>query len=209
MKRRIVIAVVAVAILALVGTLVYAQGRGPGPGCCGMMKQAGQGPGPMAGQGAGACPMMGAGKMANTQPLTEAQKAFVEKVRGLHDQIRTRQAEINTLRARNGNREQIAGLEKEVQGLRTELHDVMVKNRELRMQIGSGMGPCCQKMANCPMYKEGKCPGPNAACCANCPLKDMCMAQGKQAGAQVCPLQPGKTCPMSKTCPLAQPATTK
>lgn len=200
LKKTTLVVVVVLLILAISMTFVYAQGRGARmgrcgqqpagtPGMCGMAQSCPMGTG--AGRGAG-------GWWSRVQPQTEAQKAFVAEIRGLHDQIGATQFELNGLRASNGDPKRIQEREQELARLRTRLHDVLWNNRELRMQMGGkaglGMGPCGPGMpANCPMIQSGQCPAQccpmvqNGQCvckctpedCAKCPYKDQCKCPRK------------------------------
>lgn len=200
MKTRTYVLVAFLIILALAATLAYAYGSGRGPR--------------MAGPPAG-CPRMGIGPAGGgawwmtAQPKTPEEKAFIDKVRGLHEEIRTKQFELARLRNQKGTEKQIASLEKEIAKLRTQLHETLWNNRELAMKLGAGPGVGATP-PGCGMWCKGY-PG----ACDQCPFKDECPCYGKQAGKRiqgyVCPRMcapycngaPGQcaNCPYKDKCP--------
>lgn len=135
MKRLTLINIAAVVVAALVITAAFAA-QGPGRGLGAKACQQGQPcpygydqPGPQ-------------GRWwTDAQPATPEQKAFIDRIAGIHKQIRDKNLEIGRMRAENAPQGEIAKKQAEIDALRTELHDVMYQNRELRQQIGGfGMG---------------------------------------------------------------------
>lgn len=191
MKTRAFVAVLILIALVLMASLVYAQGRarlgqggGPGPGIC-PCGGAGFGPGAGYGRSGMPCPFgytqpnpNAGGWWTRVKPTTKEQKAFVDEVTSLHEQIRQRQFELNNLRISKGDPKRIASLENELADLRTRLHDVMVKNRTLMTQMGvsSSAGAYCDPARcadcpykdTCPCYTQGVCPCPDCPWCP-CP----------------------------------------
>lgn len=205
MKTRAFVAVTIIIALLLVASMVYAQGRAkqgpaqwsaqPGPGA----------KGPGFGRGAGfgkmgmPCPFgytqpnpNAGGWWTRVKPVTKEQKAFIDEVAKLHNQIRERQWELNRLRASNGDPKKIASLEKELNDLRTRLHDVMINNQALMRQMGG------------PQFGRGYC---DPSLCQNCPYKDTCpcYSQGKCLCPQYCPWGPGPSSPRAQQPPAGKP----
>ncbi|GEM_PF-732615 len=170
MKRSTVIAALAILAVILSITLVYAQGRGAGVG-----------------RNAQACPYRNTcpnpdagGWWTKVQPTTLEQKAFVDQVTAFHNQVREKQMALAQLQAAKGDAGKIAQLESEIAALRTQFHEFMLKNQQIRLQLGvPGCGVCC---AVCPM--AGQCPGPNGQ---GCPLGMQCNMNGGAWWTQVQP----------------------
>ncbi len=81
------------------------------------------------------------GWWTQVQPTTPEQKAFVEKVGSLHNQIREKQMTLAQIRNGNGDPKGIANLESDISALRTELYDFMSNNQQIRQQLGgAGQG---------------------------------------------------------------------
>ncbi len=177
MKTRTYFLIVFLIILALAATFAFAYGPGRGP--------------KMTGAGPAGCPHMGYGPAGagawwmTAQPKTAEEKAFLDKVRGLHNEIRLRQLEIAKLRTQKGTEKQIANIEKEITDLRARLHETLWNNRELATRLGAGRavgaGPYC-----CGAWCKG-CLG----ACDQCPCKDNCPCYGKQG----CKCAQGCACP--------------
>ena len=170
MKKSTLIMSVFILVILLSVTLVHAQGRGPGFGRCGQV-----------------CPkgniqqtMNSGGWWTKVQPTTPDQKAFVDHVTAFHNQVRDRQTALTQLRAAKGDARKIAQLENEITALRTQFQEFMLKNHQVRQQLGvAGCGVCC---ADCPM--AGQCPGAN---CQGCPLGMQCNMNGAGWWTQVQP----------------------
>ena len=132
------------------------------------------------------------GWWTRVNPTTPEQKAFVDKVTQLHNQIRDKNFQAAALRASNGDPKQIAALEKDVENLQTELHDYMYKNWNIRQQLGPGgrgatMGPGrygWQRMGGA-NYNTRACPCvSDPTWCENCPYYDQCQCPQKQVSSQ-------------------------
>lgn len=81
----------------------------------------------------------GGGWWTRVEPNTPEQKAFVDRLRDLHNQIREKQMKLSQLRNSNGDANAMTALDREIQSLRTELYDYMTNNQQIRQQIG-GIG---------------------------------------------------------------------
>lgn len=203
MKKTTLIAVAVV--VALLAAVVVVSAQGPAGRSCprGYVQPNPNATGP--GQGAGyvrmglPCPYgnvpqgpNAGGWWTRVNPTTPEQKAFVDKVTQLHNQIREKNFQAAALRASNGDPKQIAALEKDVQNLQTELHDYMYKNWNIRQQLGPGgrgatMGPGrqgWQRMGGA-NYNNRACPCiSDPTWCENCPYYDQCQCPQKQVRSQ-------------------------
>lgn len=153
------------------------QANGPGQGA-GLARQGLDCPygnvGPGQGRGAGygrtgqPCPYgytqpnpNAGGWWTRVEPATTEQKAFTDRVTQLHNQIREKQFEAAQLRANNGDAQRIATLDAEAQALRTELHEQMNNNREIRQQMGPAGRGYGKGAGACRAWQQGG--TPNAA----------------------------------------------
>lgn len=152
-----------------IGLTIYAfAAQGPGGGC-----------GMRAAQQGKVCPM------GNTQPggtqggwwntvktTTPEQKAFVAKVKALHEQIRAQQLDIAKLQKNNADKAVITKAQNELKTQRASLQKLMNDNKELRQQMG-GVGN-----ANC----TGKGNGNGNGNCGTCPNGQAGRGQGNGNG---------------------------
>lgn len=119
------------------------------------------------------------------QPKTSEQKAFVAEVKKLHEQIRVKQLDLNKMKANKAPASQVATAQKDLDSLRTRLHNTMYNHRTLMQQMGVSNANCpnMQNCANCKYNADGKCTCPNVGqCCPqakNCPMGQR---QGKGKG---------------------------
>lgn len=181
--RNITIAILACIVAIGLTMSVFAVQGGNG-GTCGMraarmggscpMKNA-QAAGTQQGKMGNSCPM---GKVQpggeqkgwwNTvKPTTPEQKAFVNKVKALHEDIRAQKLQIAKLEQSNANKESVQKAQKELKATQSKLQKLMQDNKELRQQMnvaGNGKG-------NCPAMKDGTCPKKDNGGCAVCPKAD-------------------------------------
>lgn len=206
MKRTIPFILAAILVIALSLTWVYAQNHGanaPAKGCCavgaptqGAACPMGKG-GPGMGRGAGT-----GGWWTRVQPTTMAQTDFLYKVTQLHNAIRDKQFALRDLYVTKADPKQIDAAKADLQKVRTELYDYMVKNQAIAKELMPAGAGCsvvgkagcsgCPGPANCPMGGTcAGCPGPEncamAKDCAGC----ACCADGKctcaETGCAKCP----------------------
>jgi len=181
MKKTALIAAGAVLVLAFSMTLVWAQGRGAGYGRIGQPCPYGYTqPNPNAG-----------GWWTRVQPATPEQKAFVDEASRLHNRIREKQLEMARLRAAGGSEAKIAATQKDVDKLREKLYNVMIKNRELRQQMGparqgTGFGSRWSRQIGPGAWQRGGSYG----FCGRSPG-----ACGQFPCPRACPMSPGPYCP--------------
>ena len=132
------------------------------------------------------------GWWTRVNPTTPEQKAFVDKVTDLHNQIRQKNFELAQLRATNGDPNKIAVLEKDIENLRSELHDYLTKNIQIRQQLGRGgwAGSAGNRgwrggrnYANNPQVPYQCCIN-NPDRCQDCPYYDECTCPYKQVRTQ-------------------------
>jgi len=155
-------------LLAIGLTMYVFAAQGPGGGC-----------GMRAGQQGKVCPMGNTqpggaqGGWWNTvKPTTPAQKAFVAKVKALHEQIRSKQLDIAKLQKNNADKALITKAQDDLKALRTNLQTLMNENKTLRQQMG-GVGN-----ANC----TGKGNGNGNGNCGTCPNGQAGRGQGNGNG---------------------------
>lgn len=163
MMQTLMIGGVALAL----ATSSFAQG-GRGPGWC---RQQGGCP------RGWACPNPagGGGWWTRVNPTDPKQKAFVEEVGKLHNQIREAQLELRTLETAKADTATIEAKKTELNALRNQLCELQNKNLELKQQImqsapagrGSGRGWC--RGGCCWMGCPVNCGVPACGICPNCP----------------------------------------
>ncbi len=129
MKRAWTVVAVATVVTAMTISPVLAQGRGAGRGnaygvrgipCPYGYTQ----PNPNAG-----------GWWTRVSPTDPQQKAFVEQVRALHDQIRRKQFELAQMQVNKADQSTIAAKQAEIDALREQLHQLQISNLELKQGI--------------------------------------------------------------------------
>lgn len=129
MKKAWTILTVSAVVAALVVSPLFAQGRGAGRGnaygarglpCPYGYTQ----PNPNAG-----------GWWTRVNPTDPQQKAFVEQVKALHDQIRQEQFELAQLLANKADKTAIEAKQAEINALREQLHQLQVSNLEMKQSI--------------------------------------------------------------------------
>ena len=146
MRKQIGYGVMVAALSAALVMPVFAQGRGRGFGA-GMGPRAGgygigAGLGRQAGRGPG-------GWWTRVTPTTPEQQAFIAQVTDIHNQIRTLNFEIASLRANKGSAADIAAKEQKIAELRAELSRITTANEKLIRDMGipapygvcTGQGP--------------------------------------------------------------------
>lgn len=163
MMQRLMIGGVALAL----ATAGFAQG-GRGPGWCRQM---------------GGCPRGwncpnpagGGGWWTRLNPTDPKQKAFVEEIGKLHNQIRDAQFALRALEAAKADTATIEARKTELNTLRNQLCELQNNNMDLKQQImqsaprgrgfgrGWGRGGWC--WADCPV----NCGVPACGICPNCP----------------------------------------
>lgn len=129
MKKAWTILTVSAVVAALVVSPLLAQGRGAGRGkaygarglpCPYGYTQ----PNPNAG-----------GWWTRVNPTDPQQKAFVEQVKALHDQIRQKQFELAQLLANKADKTAIEAKQAEINALREQLHQLQYSNREMKQSL--------------------------------------------------------------------------
>lgn len=129
MKKAWTILTVSAVVAALVVSPLLAQGRGAGRGnaygarglpCPYGYTQ----PNPNAG-----------GWWTRVNPTDPQQKAFVEQVKALHDQIRQKQFELAQLLANKADKTAIEAKQAEIDALREQLHQLQYSNREMKQSL--------------------------------------------------------------------------
>lgn len=129
MKKAWTILTVSAVVAALVVSPLLAQGRRAGRGnaygarglpCPYGYTQ----PNPNAG-----------GWWTRVNPTDPQQKAFVEQVKALHDQIRQKQFELAQLLANKADKTAIEAKQAEINALREQLHQLQYSNREMKQSL--------------------------------------------------------------------------